>query len=262
MTSAPNGKGTFDVVDEEARDAAAAIAWARATYHTTSTYLVCVSMGCTGLAYFMDALTRPSAGDADATFVKSQHVGRITGLLVSEGLSNLVETWAKASAADPVSQAEIEHETGGTPQTAWKAYQSRSLALMRTGRISKLLIRTVAVVHDVDDGLVPANQAVETRAKFAAAEVAFHGYTVIGNHSTGCSSANQTTGTSYVGHYAQQYTGTTTVGDNLDPRLCLAGHATETNPSTPVMRATFNVLYAMTNIGIGVGESTVGPNVN
>lgn len=257
VTSAPNGQGTFDTVDEEARDAAAAIAWARATYHPAHTYLLCVSMGCTGLAYFIDALARPSTGDADATFVQAQGVGRITGLLISEGLSNLVETWAEASAADPVSRAEIEQETGGTPSNAKGGYRSRSFALLKSGRISRLLIQEAAVVHDVDDGLVPANQAAETRAALAAAEVAFHGYTVVRNGTAKCDTSHQTTGTSYVGAYAEQYTGSPVVSDNLDKTVCLAGHASENSPDTPVMHTTFNVLHDMTTTGIGPGETPV-----
>jgi hypothetical protein len=189
--------------------------------------------------------------------VKSQHVGPINGLLISEGLSNLVETWAEASAADPVSRAEIEQETGGAPGSSGGGYRSRSLALLPTARISRLLIAQAAVVHDVDDGLVPANQAAETRAALAAAEVAFHGYTVVRNDSTNCDTAHQTTGTSYVGNDVEQYTGSPVVKDNLDKELCLAGHATETSPTTPVMAATFNVLHAMTGGGIGPGESPV-----
>ncbi len=256
VVDAPNGKGTFDTVDEEARDAAAAIAWARATYHTQSTYLMCVSMGCTGMAYFLDSLSR--TGDADSTFIKSQHVGRITGVLVAEGLSNLVETYAEATAADPTSAAEIEQETGGKPGAAHNAgYRTRSLALLKTAHLSRLLIQQAAIIHDVDDGLVPANQAVETRAAFAAAQIAFHGYTVVRNTSTGCSTDHQTTGTSYVGKYVEQYTGDSTVKNTLDPTLCLAGHATETSPNTPVMSTAFNVLYVMTTKGVGPGESTV-----
>jgi hypothetical protein len=209
------------------------------------------------MAYFIDSLARPSTADADAAFVRSQHVGRISGLLVSEGLSNLVETWAEAAAADPVSQAEIEAETGGTPQTAPAAYRRRSLALLQTGHISRLLIKQAAVVHDVDDGLVPANQPVEARAALAAAEVAYHGYTVVRDSTTHCTTTHQTTGTSYVGKYVEQYTGNPGVKNHLDHTLCLAGHATETDPNTPVMHTTFDVLHAMTSGNLGPGESTV-----
>ncbi|MFL6240354.1 MAG: hypothetical protein ACJ735_12770 [Actinomycetes bacterium] len=257
-TSAPNGKGTFDTVDEEARDAAAAIAWARATYHPRSTYLMCVSMGCTGMAYFIDALGRPAAGDPDASFVQGQNVGPITGIVVSEGLSNLVETWAEAAVADTTSQGEIEAETGGNPASAPAAYRSRSLALLRTFYLSRLHLQQAAVIHDVDDGLVPVNQAVETRAALAAARVPFHGYTVVRSGYTKCSTANQTTGTSYVGKYEQQYTGDRTVGNDIDKWSCLAGHATETHPETPVMHTSFDVLHTMTTTGVARGETPVG----
>ena len=109
---------------------------------------------------------------------------------------------------------------------------------------------------------LPVNQAAEVRARLSSAGVPVHGYTVISNRSTGCNSTNQTTGTSYVGTNAEKYTGTTIVGDKLDPTLCLAGHATETNPATPVMRASFDVLYQLTRGGVSAGESAVDPNIN
>jgi hypothetical protein len=255
VTSAANGKGTFDTVDEEARDAAAAISWARATYHPASVQLMCVSMGCTGLAYFIDSLGR--TGDADATFIRAQHVGRINGVLVVEGLSNLVETWAEANAADPVSQKEIEQETGGTPQTVPGAYRKRSLALLASGRLSQLHLAQAALVHDVDDGLVPVNQVVETRTAFAAAKVGYHGYTVVRDSTTHCTDTHQTTGTSYVGKYVETYTGNPAVRKHLDPTLCLAGHASETDPNTPVMHAAWDVLHTMTMSGVGTGETPV-----
>jgi hypothetical protein len=259
-STAANGKGTFDTVDEEARDAAVALGWVNRAFHPPATYLLCVSMGCTGMAYFIDSLARPATADKDAAFVHAQKVGRITGVLVSEGLSNLVETWAEANAADPTSQHEIEQETGGTPATASGAYRARSLALLPSADFAALNLKQAAVVHDVDDGLVPVNQPAETRAAFAAAQVPFHGYTVVRSTANGCSTANQTTGTSYVGKYVQQYTGDGTVAQTVDPTLCLAGHATETVPGTPVMKATFDVLHTMTTTGVGRGETFLGVN--
>jgi hypothetical protein len=97
---------------------------------------------------------------------------------------------------------------------------------------------------------VPFNQAVETRAEFVAAGTPYHGYTVVGNQRTGCSSTNETTLTAEIGNEIPG------VGTTLEPTLCLAGHATETNPNTPVMHAAFTVLHWMTVGGhIGVGEA-------
>jgi hypothetical protein len=258
-TTEKNGKGTFDVVDEEARDAASAIAWSRRTHSKLPTYLLCVSMGCTGLAYFIDAVAWPRGTSADAKWVQKQHPLPITGIVVSEGLSNLVETWAEAGAADTVSQGEIEAETGGTPNEKMSEYRNRSLALLAIGKLHTSGIRTAAVVHDVDDGLVPFNQAVESNARLQAAGIPTHGYTIVGNR-PGCSTEHETTFTSYVGNYVEDYTGSTLVKDNLDQRLCMAGHASETRPETMVMRTTFDVLHTMLTTGVGRGQSTVQPS--
>jgi hypothetical protein len=45
--------------------------------------------------------------------------------------------------------------------------------------------------------------------------------------------------------------------ETVDPTLCLAGHATETAPGTPVMKTSFDVLHYMTNGGFKRGETTV-----
>ena len=244
-------KGPFDSVDEEARGAASAIAWARHRFHVQPTYLLCVSMGCTGLAYFADAATRPTAGDADARWVQSRHPLPIRGIVVSEGLSNLVETWAEAAAADHTSQAEIEAETRtasgpATPAQNAAAYRSRSLALLPTSSLAGLGVRMAAVVHDVDDGLVPVNQVAETRVALTAAGIPIHGVTVARNTPT-CSTDGQTTAT----HYAS---------DDLDPTVCLAGHASEIRPELPVMRATFDALQLLIAGTMRAGEYTEDPD--
>jgi hypothetical protein len=260
-----NGKGVFDVVDEEARDAASAIAWARKSYGSLPTYLLCVSMGCTGLAYFIDTVAGADATSADAKWVRGNKPLPIAGIVVSEGLSNLVETWAEAGAADATSQAEIEVEARtsagkATPKDNSAAYRSRSLALLSPTTLSAFGVKTAAVVHDVDDGLVPFNQAIESRAALRSARIPTHGYTVVGNR-PGCSTTNETTGTSYVGGYVETYTGRSEVKDNLDPTLCLSGHADETHPETTVMAVTLDVLHRMLTGGVGTGESTLQPRV-
>jgi len=175
---------------------------------------------------------------------------------MAEGLSNLVETWAEANGADKATGTatapEIEKETGGTPADEPAAFRSRSFALLPTAEIKALGLTKVAVVHDVDDGLVPFNQGAETRAALVSAGLTPNGYTVIGNH-PGCSSDHSTTLTHYVTHY---------VSPQVEPTLCLAGHNTETAPTTPVMRTALAVLTQMVSAKSFPkgGEQTVDPD--
>ena len=235
----PSYRGPFESVDEEARDAAAAIAWARDTFKTKQTYLFGVSMGGSGLAYFIDAATRPAAGDTDATWVQSFHTLPLAGLVDVEGISNLSETWAEASGFDKVSQAEIEAETGGTPQTATAAYRARSLALLPTAEWQKTGLPVVAVVHDVDDGLVPSNQTHEARAAVAAAGITLQTYDVV--FKSDCGQGDQTNGSAVILGQVPGFPTSTVEGE-----LCLAGHANENNPNTPVMQAAVEALAQQT----------------
>jgi hypothetical protein len=188
-------------------------------------------MGGSGLAYFIDAATRtPSPTDTDARWVQSLRPLPLAGMVDAEGIASLPETWAEASGFDKTSEAEIEAETGGTPATAPSAYQSRSLALLPSSEWQATGLPTVAVVHDVDDGLVPYNQTWEARAAIAAAGIPVQTYDVVFKDS--CTQGDQTTGTATIGKAIPGFPVATTEGT-----LCLAGHASENDPDTPVMQA-------------------------
>ena len=227
--SKPAFRGPFDSVDEEARDAASAIAWARAKYRTGNrTYLFGTSMGGSGLAYFLDAATRDAAGDADATWVQRVRPLPLAGLVDAEGISSLSETWLEATGFDAVSAAEIELETGGTPVTAPDAYRARSLALLSPTQLMATGLPVAAIIHDVDDGLVPYNQTLEARAAFLAGGIAVRSYDVVFKDS--CTQGNQTTLSSNV------------PVPGAEEQLCLAGHANENDSTTPLMRTAFRAL--------------------
>lgn len=252
-SSVPNYRGPFDSVDAEARDAAAAIAWARATYRTgVRTYLLGVSMGGSGLAYFVDAATRPKAGDVDASWVQGLHPLPLVGMVDAEGISNLPETWAEASGFDKVSATEIEQETGGTPATSPAAYRSRSLALLPSAEWQATGLHVVAVIHDVDDGLVPYNQTVEARAAVLAAGIPLQTYDIL--FKDYCSQGNQTTGTSVLTGEVPGFP----VGQS-ESALCLAGHANENDPTTPIMEAARNALEAMVSGDTASQNTLVNP---
>jgi hypothetical protein len=225
----PSYRGPFDSVDEEARDAASAIAWARAKYRTGNrTYLFGTSMGGSGLAYFLDAATRSAAGDADATWVQRVHPLPLAGLVDAEGISSLAETWLEATGFDKVSAAEIELETGGTPASAPDAYRARSLALLTPTQLQATGLPVAVVVHDLDDGLVPYNQTWGSRAAFAAGGISIRTYDIVFKDS--CTQGSQTTLTSNV------------PVPGAEGQLCLAGHASENDSTTPVMRVAFTAL--------------------
>lgn len=231
----PSYRGPFDSVDEEARDAASAIDWARQRYQTgTRTYLFGTSMGGSGLAYFLDAATRPAGGDADATWVQRVQPLPLAGLVDVEGIADLAETWAEATAVEqpnPVDAKEIETETGGTPVTAPSAYRARSIALLTPAQLQASGLPVAAVIHDVDDGLVPYNQTQEARLAFRAAGIAVQSYDVV--FKDFCTQGNQTTATSYAPI------------PGAEQQICLAGHANENDSTTPVMRTAFRALDTM-----------------
>jgi len=87
-----------------------------------------------------------------------------------EGVYNLVELYQGARALAPVNafaaaaREDIEAETGGTPETQPAAYAERTV-VNRARDIAASGLRGVVLVHGVEDGLAPFNQAQElTRA--------------------------------------------------------------------------------------------------
>lgn len=252
-SNVPSYRGPFDSVDAEARDAAAAISWAREEYHTgTKTYLLGVSMGGSGLAYFLDAASRPTAGDTDAAWVQGMKPLPLAGMVDAEGISNLPETWAEATGFDKFTAAEIEKENGGTPTTAPAAYRARSLALLPTSAWKASGLPVVAVVHDVDDGLVPYNQTIEARAAVLAASIRLLSFDIVFKDS--CSQGNQTTATSVLTGVVPGFP----VGQS-EATLCLAGHANENDGTTPVMEEARKALQLLVAGDTLQGETLYNP---
>jgi hypothetical protein len=150
-----------------------------------------------------------------------------------EGLSNLIEAWTEAAGAAPEFAGFMEEETGGTPLTQPEAYMRRSTAL-RTQEMAAAGLRAVAVVHDVNDGLVVTNQGRETATAFVAVGIPVQLITVL-RHAEG-----QDPGT----------TGTGVLGGVLgleDPNqlVHLAGHGDESDYDHPVIRTGFEQLELM-----------------
>lgn len=244
----PSRRGPFDAVDEEGRDAAAAISWARSRFRTRRTYVFATSMGGSGLAYFLDAATRPTAGDVDATWVQRSRPLPLAGVVDVEGIASLSETWAEATGADPTSAAEIEAEAGGTPATAPDAYRARSTALLTPAQWRATGLPAAAVVHDLDDGLVPYDQTLEVRASMLAGGVPVQSYDVV--FKDACTQGSQTTATSYTALAG---------GPSSDPTLCLAGHANENAPATPNMRVGVQALERLLRGDTSTDERVINP---
>lgn len=140
-----------------------------------------------------------------------------------EGVTMQAETWAEAKLVGHPAAGDIERENGGTPADAPAAYVRRSAA-MRAPELREK-VAGVVIVHAVNDGLVPYNQGRELAAALRAAAVPTDMYTVL----RGDPSDLGTTGTGALG---------------VPNPAGLAGHATETSSTHPVMRTAFDRLWA------------------
>jgi hypothetical protein len=164
-----------------------------------------------------------SMGGAVAGKALAESTGVFDHWIDLEGLTNTVESWAEASAVGHRAAADLEADAGGTPTTATDAYAARSPA-MRAGEIAAHGLRGVVLAHSVNDGLVPYDQARELADGLAAAGVAWDFHSV----ARGPCSEQGTTGTGAFG---------------LFNPACLAGHATETSTTHPIMSTGFAVLF-------------------
>lgn len=174
-----------------------------------------------------------------------------------EGVSQLAETYAEATAAASVSEtaelakAGIERDTGGTPVQCPLAYQRRSPAL-HAADMKLAGIRAATVVHAVNDGLVPYNQGREMASALATANIPTQFFTIVGVTFPG-----QNPGT----------TGTSLIFDQLpaDDPSGLAGHASEKDAFHPVMRVAFENLRKMLdgtyNETVPYVECVIDPNL-
>lgn len=129
-----------------------------------------------------------------------------------EGVNNLVETYLAARAASPAARDQIERETGGPFEAKQDEYFSRS-NVRNVERMKAAGLKGVVLVHGVDDGLVPYNQAQEMFAALTAVDIPTQFFTVT-------LKSNQT---------ERETAATGYVFNNVDKsyRSPLAGHASE-----------------------------------
>jgi acetyl esterase/lipase len=153
-----------------------------------------------------------------------------------EGAVNVVETYLGARALAPVNafaanaQADIEKEMGGTIEEKPEAYLDHAV-VNHIDDIKASGVRGVVLIHGVDDGLVPYNQAREMSALLTTNQIPNDTYTV-GRQSK--KTDKDTTATGYV-------------GGALDPNYDspLAGHASEKSRVHIVMVTAFDKLWGL-----------------
>jgi hypothetical protein len=150
-----------------------------------------------------------------------------------EGLSNVSEAWAEATAVVPEYAAYLEEDAGGTPATVPDEYVRRSPAL-RAQDMAAAGLRAVAVVHDVNDGLVVYNQGREMADALVTAAIPVQLFTVLRV------SDGQDPGTTGTGALAGIF------GlDDPNNMVRLAGHGNEADYVHPVIRTGFEQLRLM-----------------
>lgn len=153
-----------------------------------------------------------------------------------EGAVNVIETYLSARALAPANgtaanaRTDIEEEAGGPIETHRDAYTERAV-VMRVGDLEAAGLRTATVIHGLDDGLVPYNQAREIVALLRDAGIATDMYTIGRRSST---SERETTATGHIGSQLSP--------DYTSP---LAGHASEKSETHIVMVTAFERLRAL-----------------
>jgi acetyl esterase/lipase len=147
-----------------------------------------------------------------------------------EGAVNVIETYAGAAVLAPANafaanaKADIEDEVGGTPTDDPEAYADLAV-VSHLDEIVASGVKGVAVIHALEDGLVPYNQSREIVAGLVANRIPLESYT-IGGKSNGES-------------------GTTISGYSPVKDSPFAGHASETSTTHIVMVTALERLWSL-----------------
>lgn len=146
-----------------------------------------------------------------------------------EGVSQLAETWAEASAVGSPAAADIARDAGGSPADCPEAYVRRA-PVERAWEMALAGLKAAAVIHGMNDGTVPSNQGREMAQALAAAAIPTQMFNVL-RPAEGQGAG--TTGTSALGLGA------------IDDFLLIAGHGWEGDETHPVIRTGFEVLEGL-----------------
>lgn len=173
-----------------------------------------------------------------------------------EPLVNFGESYLEARAFQLAELAgEMERDAGGTPDAVPGEYKRRTV-VMNADRIAAAGLKSVTLVHAINDGLVPYNQVREMAAAAVANGMPTQLFTVVrkaDSHGVGDNPDRP-------GGNNPDYTGTNTIfgspnesnpragagsGERADDSTNvagLAGHAADFDDTHPVMRASFEQL--------------------
>jgi Prolyl oligopeptidase family len=229
--SAGNNRGWF--VKEGAEDMIAATHLFQDSCPTiTETVIFGVSMGgnSTGLAV---------AGAADE--VNAQGGPLFDYWFNIEGAVNVVETYAGASVLAPANgfaanaKADIEDEMNGTFQDDPEGYADLAV-VNHVGQIADSGVRGVVMVHAIEDGLVPYNQAREFIPLLLNEGLRVEMYTAASKGD----GEGGTTATGYIPNKPQE-----------SP---FAGHASETSTTHIVMRTALDRLWSLIDDDVPVAD--------
>ena len=160
-----------------------------------------------------------------------------------EPLVNYSESYLEAMGFLPALAAEMEKDSGGRPDAVPQEYRRRTV-VMNADRIAGAGLRTVTLVHAVNDGLVPYNQVREMAAAAVQAGMPTQMFTVVRKDAAHGDGDNP----DRPGGNNPDYTGTNTFfgggdGETDDANVVdLAGHAADFDDSHPVIRVSFEQL--------------------
>lgn len=170
-----------------------------------------------------------------------------------EGVTNITETYFEARAASAGgdqyivgARDDIQAENGGTFEEMPEEYLRRTI-VARAGDIAASGVKGVVVVHGVDDGLVPYNQAREMVVALRAAGVPTDVFTVV-------SRGGGETGTTMTGHVAGPLFGALGLEPYESP---LPGHGWEGSTTHAVIKTGLDRLGALLANQLVLGRDEV-----
>ncbi|MEA2447037.1 MAG: hypothetical protein QOK47_674, partial [Actinomycetota bacterium] len=158
-----------------------------------------------------------------------------------EGAVNVVETYAGASVLAPANEfatfakADIEDEMNGTFADDPEGYEDLAV-VSHIDEIAQSGVKGVAVIHALEDGLVPYNQAREMVTELVAKQIPLEVYTVGGK--------------------GDGESGTTLTGYTPFKDSPFAGHASEKSETHIIMVTAFERLWSLVDEGAGFANYT------
>ena len=156
-----------------------------------------------------------------------------------EGAVNVLETYAGAATLAPANsfaanaKADIEDEMNATFEEDPEGY--RDLAVVsHMDEIAASGVKGVAVIHALEDGLVPYNQAREIVTQLLAKQLPLEVYTI--------------------GEKGEGESGTTVTGYSPFKDSPFAGHASEKSETHLVMVTALDRLWQLVDKGVGMSN--------